>query len=80
MPSKIANRSRRPFISEDAVVACFGLGIVAAWLGFLLACAAAWVTHVVVCIKTASWILLLFGAVVAPIGVIHGWGIWFGVF
>jgi len=44
------------------------------------ACIAAWTTHVIVCIKTASWILLLFGCIVAPIGVIHGIGVWFGVF
>ncbi len=47
---------------------------------FGLAAAAAWITHVIVCIKTASWILLLFGCIVAPIGVIHGIGVWFGVF
>jgi hypothetical protein len=39
----------------------------------------AWITHVVVCIKTASWILLIIGAFVFPIGVIHGWAIWFGI-
>jgi hypothetical protein len=41
---------------------------------------AAWITHVIVCIKTASWILLLFGCIVAPVGVIHGIGYWLGVF
>lgn len=41
---------------------------------------AAWVTHVIVCIKASAWVLLLFGCFVAPIGVIHGIGIWFGVF
>lgn len=41
---------------------------------------AAWVTHVVVCLKAASWILLLFGCIVAPVGVIHGVGVWFGAF
>lgn len=38
----------------------------------------AWVTHVIVCIKTSAWILLAFGCVVAPVGVIHGIGVWFG--
>lgn len=41
---------------------------------------AAWLTHVVVCIKTASWVFLLSGAIFAPIGIIHGVGYWFGVF
>jgi len=37
-----------------------------------------WVTHIVHCIKTEEWGLLIGGALFAPIGVIHGWGIWFG--
>lgn len=41
---------------------------------------AAWVTHIVVSIKTASWILLAIGAFVFPVGVIHGIGCWFGAF
>lgn len=41
---------------------------------------AAWVTHVVVCIKTSSWILMVFGIVVPPIGFVHGVGSWFGWF
>lgn len=40
----------------------------------------AWITHVVVCIKAASWILLIIGAFFFPIGIIHGFGVWFGVF
>lgn len=39
---------------------------------------AAWITHVVVCLKTASWGFLIAGAIMAPIGVIHGTGVWFG--
>jgi hypothetical protein len=42
--------------------------------------AAAWITHVIVCIKASAWVLLLFGCVVAPVGVIHGVGVWFGAF
>ncbi len=42
--------------------------------------ASAWLTHVVVSIKTASWILLLVGAFVFPVGCVHGTGIWFGWF
>jgi hypothetical protein len=41
---------------------------------------AAWITHVIVCIKASAWILLLFGCIVAPVGVIHGVGVWFGAF
>lgn len=42
--------------------------------------AAAWLTHVVVSIQSASWLLLLAGAIVFPVGCIHGTGVWFGVF
>lgn len=41
---------------------------------------AAWITHVIVCIKSASWILLLFGCIVFPVGIIHGVGVWMGLF
>lgn len=49
-------------------------------IALLLATVAAWITHVVVCIKASAWVLLLFGCVVAPVGVIHGVGVWLGVF
>ena len=47
-----------------------GLG----WVGL------AWFTHVVTCLKTASWGFLIAGAVFFPVGCVHGTGIWFGVF
>lgn len=40
----------------------------------------AWFTHVVVSIQSASWILLLVGAIFFPVGCIHGTGVWFGAF
>jgi hypothetical protein len=40
----------------------------------------AWLTHVIVTIQNEQWVFLLAGALFAPIGVIHGWGIWFGLF
>lgn len=42
--------------------------------------AAAWLTHVVVSISTASWLLLIAGAIVFPVGCVHGTGVWFGIF
>lgn len=39
---------------------------------------AAWLTHIVVCLTTARYVLLLAGAILPPIGVIHGIGVWFG--
>lgn len=48
------------------------------WVSLVIASIAAWITHVVVCIKTASWLFLIAGAIAAPVGVIHGVGVWFG--
>jgi predicted membrane channel-forming protein YqfA (hemolysin III family) len=39
-----------------------------------------WLTHVITCLKTASWGFLIAGAVFFPVGCVHGTGIWFGVF
>lgn len=47
-------------------------------IGLLIGTVAAWLTHVIVCIKTASWGFLIAGAIFAPVGVIHGIGCWFG--
>ena len=40
----------------------------------------AWFTHVIVSIQSAKWILLLVGAIVFPVGCVHGTGVWFGFF
>ncbi len=48
------------------------------WIGLVVWVVASWITHVVVCLKTASWGFLIAGAIMAPIGVIHGTGVWFG--
>ena len=47
---------------------------------FLIWIVGAWITHVVVCIKSASWVFLLAGAIFFPIGIVHGTGYWFGWF
>jgi len=39
---------------------------------------ASWITHIVVCLKTASWGFLIAGALLLPIAWIHGTGAWFG--
>lgn len=44
------------------------------WVGL------AWLTHVITCISTSKWILLLVGAIFFPVGCVHGTGIWLGVF
>ena len=42
--------------------------------------ALSWLTHIVVCIQEAKYILLLVGAFVFPVGCIHGTGVWLGMF
>ena len=38
----------------------------------------AWGTHVIYCIQKEEWVFLIAGAIAAPIGIVHGIGIWFG--
>jgi len=38
-----------------------------------------WITHVIHCLIQAKYLLLIAGAFIAPVGVIHGIGILFGV-
>lgn len=40
----------------------------------------AWFTHVFVCLSTAAWGFLIAGALFFPVGIIHGIGLWLGVF
>lgn len=47
-------------------------------LSFFFSIVAAWITHIVVCIKAASWGLLIAGAIFFPVGIVHGAGSWFG--
>lgn len=54
------------------------LMIIGGWVLLAILSVAAWLTHVIVCLKTAAWGFLIAGAIVAPVGVIHGVGIWFG--
>jgi hypothetical protein len=47
-------------------------------LGITIAVVAAWFTHIFDCLITHSWGLLIAGALLFPIGIIHGFGVWFG--
>lgn len=44
----------------------------------VIACMASWITHVVVCLSAGKWGFLIAGALVFPIAIIHGFGIWLG--
>lgn len=58
-----------------------GSGDVGAFIGVLLFAipVVAWLTHVVVCLKAGAWGFLIAGAIFFPIGIVHGIGLWFGV-
>lgn len=58
------------------VSAGFGLFV----LIMLAASVLGWLTHIYVCIVTSQFLLLIAGAILVPIGVLHGWGVWFGLF
>ncbi len=62
---------------NDFFVAIGGLILI----GIGVAIAAAWVTHIVICIaaNTASAVaLLIIGVVIPPVGVVHGLSYWLG--
>ena len=40
---------------------------------------ASWITHIIVCLKTASWGFLIAGAILFPIAWIHGTAVWLGI-
>lgn len=52
-----------------------GLGIIGVWV----LCVVAWLTHIIHCLLAAKYLLLIAGAFIFPVGIIHGVGIWFGV-
>lgn len=56
-----------------------GCAAVSLWILSIGAMLAAWITHIVICIQSQQWILLIAGAIAAPIGIVHGIGHWFGV-
>ncbi len=39
----------------------------------------AWLTHVIHCLITAKYVLLIAGGFFFPIGMLNGFGIWFGM-
>lgn len=55
------------------------IGMVAGWGAFTIASIGAWLTHILVCLTAGKWGFLIAGALLPPIGVIHGFGLWLGV-
>lgn len=53
--------------------------IPAAFFGLILASLGGWIQHVYTCITDEAWGFLIAGAIFFPIAVVHGWGIWLGI-
>jgi hypothetical protein len=51
----------------------------AGYVVFGVVLAAAWLTHIYVCFTHGHWGFLIAGAIFFPIAIIHGIGIWFGI-
>lgn len=54
-----------------------GLGILFLFVS-IIASISAWMTHIITCIETGQSGFLIAGAIAAPVGIVHGVGIWFG--
>ena len=48
------------------------------YLSFTLVCVGAWFTDIAVCFQRHYYGFLIAGAILFPIAVIHGIGLWFG--
>ena len=46
-------------------------------LAIVLSCFAAWVTHIVVSFEQELWGFLIGGMMFFPVGIIHGFYLWF---
>jgi hypothetical protein len=55
-----------------------GLGAILA-LSIFIVSVSAWFTHLSVCFSDDRWGFLIAGAIMFPIAIVHGIGIWFGV-
>ena len=51
------------------------VAVIALWLTII----AAWFTHIIHCLIAGKYLLLIAGAFIVPVGIIHGVGLWFGV-
>lgn len=56
-----------------------GIVVVSTAIIVVLGGFAAWLTHIVNCFQDGEWGFLLVGALFFPLAVIHGIGIWLGL-
>ncbi|MBI1326360.1 MAG: hypothetical protein GC136_01825 [Alphaproteobacteria bacterium] len=56
-----------------------GIAIVSLVVFALVTSLAAWLTHIITCLQNGEWGFLIAGALAFPIAIIHGIGIWLGL-
>lgn len=66
-------------MKNDVPDGCATAGCALPFLIVALSTFPAWLTHIYVCFTDDRWGFLIAGAIAFPIAVVHGWGIWFGV-
>lgn len=54
------------------------ISAISLWIALVIVTASAWITHIVICFTDDRWGFLIAGAILFPLGVIHGIGTWFG--
>ncbi len=73
----VNSSSGRSFMSKNLFRRQKGEAEIAWLIG--IACVAAWFTHLYVCFTTAKWGFLIAGAIFFPVAIIHGFGVWLGI-
>lgn len=58
----------------------FQRGSAAPAIFIVLMCVFAWFTHIYTCLSEEKWGFLIAGAIMFPIAIVHGIGIWLGLF
>lgn len=56
-----------------------GIALISTAIIVLVGGFAAWVTHIVSCFQNGEWGFLLVGALFFPLAIIHGIGVWLGL-
>ena len=54
----------------------FGMSLVPILIWIV--CIAAWLNHIIYCFQHGAWLRLLVLAILAPLGIVDGFGLWFG--
>lgn len=75
----ILNSKRTLFTKQSSAIIWVGILSVLTSFAAIGTAFIAMITHIVICIKSGSWILLIIGVIAPPVGIVHGIGHWFGV-